>query len=137
MKHAAVFVLLLSGLASALAAAPIYRCGPDGRVYSQTPCEGGRLIEAADPRSEAQRIEARRVAARERKAANDMERERRAQQAAQEPAAAAGFNGRPAARSEPAAPQRTHAKQKHRGAKPKQGREDFVAVAPRSAKAKP
>jgi hypothetical protein len=136
MKHAAVLVLLLSAWASAFAAAPIYRCGPGGRVYSQTPCEGGRLIEAADPRSEAQRVEARRVAARERKAANDMERERHAQEAAQDPAAATGFNGRPAP-PETAAPQRMHTKQKHRGAKPKQGREDFVAIEPRSAKPKP
>ena len=136
MKHAAVLVLLWSGWASAFAAAPIYRCGPDGRVYSQAPCDGGRLIDAADPRSEAQRVEARRVVARERKAANDLERERRAQEAAQQPATATGFNGRPAP-AETAAPQRARVKQKLRGAKPKQGVEDFVAIEPRGAKAKP
>ena len=134
MKHAAVFALLLFGLTSAaFAAAPIYRCGPDGRVYSQAPCDGGRLIDAADPRSEAQRVEARRVAARERKAANDLERERRAQEAAQQPAPATGINGRPAA-AETAAPPQPRAKPKHRGAKPKKGSDDFVAIEPRSAK---
>ena len=135
MKHAAVLVLLLAGLAKAFAAAPIYRCGPDGRVYSQAPCDGGRLIDAADPRSEAQRVEARRVAARERKAAQDMERERRAQEAAQRPAAATGIDSRPSA-SETAAPPQPPAKPKHRGAKPKKGSDDFVAIEPRSAKKK-
>ncbi len=133
MKHAAVALLLLSGLASTFAAAPIYRCGPDGRVYSQTPCDGGRLIDAADPRSEAQRAEARRVAARERKTANDLERERRAQEAAQQPASATGIDGRPSA-PETAAPPQPRAKPKHRGARPKKGSDDFVAIEPRGGK---
>jgi hypothetical protein len=137
MKTAAAAIFLLLGLSAAFAAAPIYRCGgPDGRVYSQAPCADGRLIDAADPRSEAQRDEARRVVARERKAANDMERERRAQEAAQEPSAATGFNGRPAP-AEAAVPPRTRAKQKHRGVKPKPAAGDFVAIEPRSAKTKP
>ena len=136
MKTAAVAIFLLFGLSGAFAAAPIYRCGPDGRVYSQAPCADGRLIDAADPRSEAQRVEARRAVARERKAANDMERERRTQEAAQEPAAATGFNGRPA-RAEVAEPKRPRGKSKNRGTKPKAGAEDFVAVEPRSAKPKP
>ncbi len=135
MRHAAIAVLLLSGLASAYAAAPIYRCGADGRTYSQAPCEGGRLIDAADPRSEAERVEARRVVAREHKAANELERERRAREAAQEPAQATGFNGRPA--SAEAAPTRPRAKPKHRSAKAKSASEDFVAIEPRRAKKKP
>jgi hypothetical protein len=134
MKHAAAFVLVLFGSVSAFAAAPIYRCGPDGRVYSQTPCEGGRLIDAADPRSEAERIEARRVVARERKAAGDLERERRTREAAQQTASAIGINGRPAA-VETVVPPPPRAKPKHhRATKPKSGSDDFVAVAPRSAK---
>ena len=136
MKHATVALLLLSGLASAFAAAPIYRCGADGRTYSQAPCEGGRLIDAADPRSEAERVEARGVVAREHKAANDLERERRAREAAQVPAQATGFNGRPAS-AEAAAPLHPRAKPRHRGAKPKPGSEDFVAIEPRGAKTKP
>ena len=140
MKHAAVAVLLVSGWASALAAAPIYRCGADGRTYSQAPCEGGRLIDAADPRSEAQRVEARRVTAREHKAANDLERERRAREAEQEPAQATGFNGRPAS-AKAAAPSHPPAKPKHGSAKAKakskSESEDFVAIEPRSAKKKP
>ena len=136
MKHAAVAVLLLSGLTSAFAAAPIYRCGADGRTYSQAPCEGGRLIDAADPRSEAERVEARRVVAREHKAANDQERERRVREASQEPAQATGFSGRPAS-AEAAAPAHPRVKPKHRSAKAKRGSDDFVAVEPRSVKKKP
>jgi hypothetical protein len=137
MKRALVALLLSVGVSLAFAAAPIYRCGgPDGRTYSQAPCAGGQLIDAADPRSDAQRVEAQRVTARERKVANELERERRAQEAAQEPASATGFNGRPAP-AETAAPQRARGKPKHRGAKTKRGTEDFVAIEPRSEKAKP
>ena len=136
MRHAAVAVLLLSGLTSAFAAAPIYRCGADGRTYSQAPCEGGRLIDAADPRSEAERVEARRVVDREHKAANDLERERRAREAAQKPAQATGFNGRPAI-AEVAAPPHPRAKPKRRNPKAKPGSDDFVAIEPRSATKKP
>ena len=137
MKSRTLLALLMSPLMSlalpaAYAAAPIYRCGPDGRVYSQMPCAGGRLIDAADPRSEAERAEAHRVAAGERKAANDLERERRERDAAV-PATAAGFNGRPAPAETPPAP-RVHVKQKTRHAKPKPGHDDFVAVAPRAAR---
>ena len=42
-------VLLLWALAplSALAAGPtVWRCGPDGKTYSDTPCPGGRTLEA-------------------------------------------------------------------------------------------
>jgi hypothetical protein len=61
---------------TAAAAAPIYRCGPDGREYSQTPCPGGKVVEATDPRSAAQRAEGRRIAAQERKLGVDLARER-------------------------------------------------------------
>jgi hypothetical protein len=129
MKLAAAALLLSVGLGTAVtsaqAAAPIYRCGADGTVYSQKPCAGGRLIDAADPRSDAQRAEAGRVAARERKLANDLERERRAQEATR--ATAAGINTAPAATQ--AAPQ-PRAGVKKRAAKPKPGSEDFVAIAP-------
>jgi hypothetical protein len=135
MKQAAVAMLLISGLVtlgtSAMAAAPIYRCGPDGNVYSQKPCADGRLIDAADPRSAAQRAEAGQVAARERKLANDLERERRAQEATR--ATAAGFNTLPAVAEAAATPQ-ARAKNKKRNAKPKPGSEDFVAIAPAGSK---
>jgi hypothetical protein len=66
---------LLITLASAAAqAAPAYRCGPG--VYSQTPCQGGSVVEATDPRSAAQRAEARRQHAAQRQTAKQLEKER-------------------------------------------------------------
>jgi hypothetical protein len=78
MKHFALAFVLLSSAGMTQAAGPIYRCG--GGTYSQVPCAGGTLVEAADPRTAAQRAEARRAAAAERKAAQALERERLAAQ---------------------------------------------------------
>ncbi len=73
--HFLLCLTLLAGAGGAEAQA-IYRCG---KTYSQTPCpEGGRIVEATDPRSAAQRAEARRITAAERRAAAAKERERRA-----------------------------------------------------------
>ena len=60
----------------------VYRCGPDGREYSQAPCKDGRAVDAADPRSAADQKAARDVAAREGKLADEMTRERQAREAA-------------------------------------------------------
>lgn len=129
MKRCAAALAL--GLVAMLAeAAPIYRCG---QSYSQTPCPGGRVVDATDPRSAAQRAEARRALAKERQLAAQMERDRRAREAASPPAQATGFDSRAAA-PEPAASQPTpKAKKKGGKAKAKPAR-DFTAVAPAKAK---
>jgi len=88
----ALFVLWAGSLGAAQAEAPIYRCG---NVYSQTPCDGGMLVDAADARSPEQQAQARRAAAAQSAQAAEMERDRRAQAADHEPAKANGFNGRP------------------------------------------
>lgn len=96
-----VAVALVMGLSAAVAgAAPIYRCG---QTYSQTPCPGGRLIDAADPRSAAQRAEARRTAERERQLAIQMERDRQTQEAAAPQAVATKIDAKapPPAASQP------------------------------------
>ena len=123
----ATALLLLALLAPPADAAGIYRCGPDGRTYSQTPCADGRLIDAADPRSDAERAEAKRVAARERNTAADLERERRARELVGEKSPAAGFEHRPAAQPSAA----SAAKPKRRTEKAKAAHKDFVAVEPR------
>ena len=128
MKHltCAVFMVLVAGSAQSQA---IYRCGPNGTEYSQTPCPGGKVLESSDPRSAAQRAEAVRVAAQDRKRAAEMERERRAELASVKPAQAAGFNGRPPP-AEPAASGARRGKLKQ-GAKAKPDKStDFVAVEP-------
>ncbi|MFL6661640.1 MAG: hypothetical protein ACJ8G7_05630 [Rhizobacter sp.] len=76
--------LLLPMAAVTATATPIYRCG---QTYSQTPCAGGKLIDSADPRTAAQRAEARRASEREKKLATQMERDRLGQEAASAPAA--------------------------------------------------
>ena len=93
MKRLAAALLLAATWLPATAVGPIYRCGT---TYSQTPCPGGTLVEAADPRSAAQRAEARRIIARERQEAAQLERERRAREAADRASAAKGSASGPA-----------------------------------------
>ena len=134
MTHAALTLLVVLTIGGAHAAAPIYRCGPDGRIYSQAPCADGKLIEAADPRSAAQRAEAQRVAAKERQTAADLERARRKQQAEQPPPAqAVGFNSRPPP-PEPVASSSGSGARKRHHSKAKTAAEDFVAIDPSAKK---
>jgi hypothetical protein len=66
-------------LALPLAAAPqtVYRCGPDGRSFSQTPCSDGQALSVDDARSAAQQKAARDVAARDAAQARKLAEERR------------------------------------------------------------
>jgi hypothetical protein len=107
----------------------IYRCGTE---YSQTPCPGGKILESSDPRSAAERAEAVRVAAQDRRQAAAMERERRAQQAGIAPAQATGFNGRP---PQAAASGAERGKVRKGDSKAKRDKNtDFVAVEPGTKK---
>jgi hypothetical protein len=67
----------------------VWRCGPEGREYSPTPCPGGREVPVADPRSAEQQRAAREVADREAGLADQLRKERRAaeRQAARQRAA--------------------------------------------------
>jgi hypothetical protein len=78
MTRIALALLLAAAAGTTHGAGAIYKCGPDGKTYSQVPCAEGTLMDAADPRSAAQRAEAKRITAVERKAAADQERERKA-----------------------------------------------------------
>ncbi len=69
MSRLALIVVALCAAGSAEAGPLIYRCGADGRTYSHQPCEGGKVLESSDPRSAAQRKEARAAAERERQLA--------------------------------------------------------------------
>ena len=76
-------VLLLCTVTSAYAASQkVFRCGPDGRVYSQTPCKDGYEVPADDARSPEQRKAAQDVLERDARLADKMTRERRAAEAA-------------------------------------------------------
>jgi hypothetical protein len=128
MKLATASLMLCFALGSAHAQ-PVYRCGS---TYSQNPCPQGRLVEATDPRSGAQRADAKRVAADERKLAADMRRDRLADEAALKPAAAGSLS---APKPAPAKPDASAAKKKKKraAAKPATG-EDFVASGPSNKK---
>ena len=71
------------------ATAGVWRCGIDGRSYSDTPCPGGTELALADPRSPAQTQAAREWAQREARLGEQMVRERelREKQAIARPAA--------------------------------------------------
>ena len=137
MKTAALALTLTLLLAAAGASAttPIYRCGPGGKTYSQTPCAGGTQLEASDSRSAAQQAEAKRVALRERRLAADLARERRLQEAASAPAAATGFNARPLPPDAAASAVQRKKRIRVRHGLAADGK-DFVAFVPRGARPK-
>ena len=131
MKHWIVAIGLGVAALGAQAAQPVYRCGS---TYSQVPCPEGRVVEATDPRSAAQRAEARRIAALERQQGEQMERERRAQEAAQKPAAATGFDSRsPAPEAAASSAERGRHQKRSKGAK-RSAQDNFTAVDPTSLK---
>lgn len=74
------------------AAAEIYRCGPNGSSYSQTPCAEGRRVELIDKRNDEQRLQAMQVNERTAALATSLERDRLAYEAALRPALAGSFN---------------------------------------------
>lgn len=83
-----ILLLALAFTCGAANAQAVYRCGPDGRSYSQTPCAQGRSVDVSDERSAQQRRDALDVAERERAFAQSLEHDRLAREA--EPRAGAG-----------------------------------------------
>lgn len=75
-------VLLLASALSSAAAQKVFRCGPEGKTYSQTPCKDGYVVNADDQRSPEQRKAAEDMVKREAKMAEKMAREREAKEAA-------------------------------------------------------
>jgi hypothetical protein len=131
MKHW-IPALALACVSAAASAAPVYRCG--GGTYSQTPCPGGTVVDATDPRSAAQRAEARRVAAEERRRARQMERERIAQEKRSRKQAALASLGPESAASAPADSASKPAAQRKGKRRPETQGQDFTAVVPKSPK---
>jgi hypothetical protein len=58
----AIAVGLVALAQAAAAQNRVYRCGADGRSYSQQPCADGMTVEVADPRSTPQVTQGRQVA---------------------------------------------------------------------------
>lgn len=95
----AMLYLTLCGLGSIVNAQTVYRCGPDGRSYSQTPCAGGRTIEVADTRSDEQRRQSRAAIDADKRLAAELERDRLAGERRPAPAAAS-LGGAPRAEAD-------------------------------------
>jgi hypothetical protein len=88
MKTLLAALLCLASLAAQ--SQTIWRCGPDGHSYSDTPCKEGRAVEAPLPRPAEDVAAARATAEREQELADRLLAERRQREAAQ-PAGAAGI----------------------------------------------
>jgi len=95
-------LLMLAPQLSAAAPQKVFRCGADGKTYSQTPCKDGYEVNADDQRSPEQRKAAEDNVKREAKMAEKMTREREAREAAAAKQAPT-IIGRPALPPKPAA----------------------------------
>lgn len=86
MLRRAVFVGLLALCAalpvSQAEAQTVWRCGAEGRSYSQTPCSDGRPVAVADARAADEVAEARAVAVREQRLADELRAQRHLREAA-------------------------------------------------------
>ncbi|MDO9313142.1 MAG: hypothetical protein Q7T97_01175 [Burkholderiaceae bacterium] len=96
MKLPALFsALLLTAFTTYVTADEIYRCGPTGAEFSQTPCSNGARLEVSDPRTEEQRSQAVALAAKTEAWGLALERDRLATEAAYRPAWAGSLNAPP------------------------------------------
>lgn len=87
-----IAALLLTTFGAWVGADEIYRCGPNGTEFSQTPCSNGARIEVSDPRTDEQRSHAVALAARTEAWGETLERDRLATEAAYRPALAGSLN---------------------------------------------
>jgi hypothetical protein len=129
----ALALLTLLFTVEAASAQVVFRCGS---VYSQKPCPHGKVVEATDPRSAAQRAEAQRVSASERKLAADMRNDRLAEERALKPATAGSLSAaRPASVKPESRSDRSNKKKKQkRSGVATAASEDFVASGPSTKK---
>ena len=103
-------LLLVVADGASEAAQRVFRCGPDGRTYSQTPCSDGYEIDTDDMRTAEQRKAAAAVLKRDAKLADQMTRERLAKEAA-------AASDRQAHRKQPSRPRRPHRPLQRRSAR--------------------
>jgi len=112
-------LLLVVADGASEAAQRVFRCGPDGRTYSQTPCKDGYEIDTDDMRSAEQRKAAAEVLKRDKMQADKMTRERLANEAAAAKQTTAS-SGPPKAAKPPASTASAAAKKKRPPTKPAQ-----------------
>lgn len=79
----------------------VWRCGPDGRTYSDVPCQQGKVIETPAPRPAADVEEAHARAQREKQQAQAFERDQQRRERAERHSGLSGFvHAQPAVRSD-------------------------------------
>ena len=76
-----LWIALMLFAASAAQAQTVWRCGPDGRNYSDAPCREGRAVEVAQARPAADLSSAQDMAQREKVLAAKLVRERQQREA--------------------------------------------------------
>jgi len=105
----AVAALLLAAALGPASATTVWRCGPEGRLYADTPCADARAVDVSDARSAQQVDEARRIAAAERRLAERATADRLRREAADTArnAAPVSLNARSAAATDPRRPPST------------------------------
>ena len=128
-----LIITLLAAALPLLAAAQtqtVWRCGVDGRSYSDAPCSGGTQLAVADPRPQADVDSAQALALREQRLAEQLRQERAKREV--QPVVRLLKAPRPAAakQSDLPAHQKKHAKRRH--AEP----DTWQAVAPASRRTK-
>jgi hypothetical protein len=111
--------------------ATVYRCGPDGRTFSEKPCAdgGGRAVSVDDSRTDTERAAAHQVAQREARTADDLARDNRRHERSLRPGGAVSLSG--PAKAEKAAKAADNKARKPKTAKPA-APEGFTAVGPGS-----
>ena len=119
----AIFLIASCAMMTGAEAQKVFKCGT---VYSQIPCSDGAGIEAKDNRTSTQKAQADANTVRTAAIANQMEKERLAQEK-RDLAAQAALNAQP--KSKPAASAKTSSKKK----KKKADSEFFTAQAPKAA----
>ena len=130
MKRLLVVVAALAGLAATAHAETIFRCGNE---YTTVACKDATTLVVAGAATAEQRAEAREVTRREKALADEMARDRRAQEALARPAQAGSLSAPRPAAAPPAPAGKKHAK-KHAKKAALDEERDFIATVPKAKK---
>ena len=130
MKRLLVAVAALAGLAASVRAETIFRCGNE---YTNVACNDATTLVVAGAATPEQRAEAREAARREKALADEMARDRRAQEALARPAQAGSLSAPRPAATPPAPAGKKHPK-KHAKKAALDEERDFIATVPKAKK---
>ena len=123
-----LWIALMLLAASAAQAQTVWRCGPDGRNYSDAPCRDGRAVEVAQARPAADLSSAQEMAQREKALVAKLVRERQQREAV----TTTGLSGIRDAGAANAAAVKPKVKARSRGKQRPEDADTWRAVAPPS-----